>query len=232
MTKKRLIDLSTLLLVLFFIVFIHFVYILNRPFGEKINEKYYHLPKGASATRVANDLQDMQIIVHPVYFTVWLRLIGGSRNLQAGQYELSPQMTLRDLAHLMLNGDVVQHKFTIIEGWNIYDLWRAILISQDLKKIMVKESALFNDDRGRKNLVELEGLFYPETYHFTHGFTDQQLLHRSNEMLENKLKSAWKARAKHLPYRHAIDALIVASLIEKEASLAEEKPIVAVFLSW
>jgi len=167
------------------------------------------------------------LIDNPRFFRWYTRIIGAARRLQAGEYSFEPGMTIEEIVNKMLNGKTVQHKLTIIEGWTFKQLRDAIKTNLQLKHVTlslsVKQLMAKLGDPAKKP----EGLFLPETYFVTKGMTDIDLLREAHRALEAFLQNAWKSRSVGLPYKKPYDALIVASLLEKEASKPEERELIA-----
>jgi UPF0755 protein len=157
----------------------------------------------------------------------WLRLhwrlnLSG-HTLHSGEYQLRSGMTARDLLGLWQRGEVVQYAVTIVEGWNFRQVRAALesmpTIQQTLKDLSDREVM------ARLGHPELhpEGRFFPDTYSFTRGVTDLELLQRALTRLEAVLAEEWLQRSEGLPYRDPYEALIMASIIEKETGVPSER---------
>ncbi|HSR65598.1 MAG TPA: endolytic transglycosylase MltG [Xanthomonadaceae bacterium] len=159
------------------------------------------------------------------------RQLGAAGRIQVGEYALEPGTTPRDLLERMRAGKVISHRFTIVEGWNIRELRAALAKSQPLghKAGELDDAALM---RALGHAGEHpEGRFLPETYAYVRGDSDLDVLRRAHEAMEQALDAAWDARAADLPLRSKDEALILASLVEKETGVADERPQIAgVFL--
>lgn len=147
--------------------------------------------------------------------------------LQAGEYQFNPGTTPLALLEKMARGQVMNHTITFIEGQTFKQMMLAIKkdvsIEHTLKGMSNKQIMKRLGHPGQHP----EGLFYPDTYRFRYGMTDQQILKRSYNAMQKKLLFAWQHRGPDLPYPTPYQALIVASLLEKEAGLAKERPIIA-----
>jgi UPF0755 protein len=140
-------------------------------------------------------------------------------------------MTPRGFLDAIVNGRVIQHKVTLIEGWTFERVRRALtehpkvfqtLTGLDRRRIMERLGFAGRDP---------EGLFFPDTYYFTAGTSDSKLLQRAYRRMEEFLHREWAARDKGLPYKAPYEVLIMASIIEKETSIGSERPeISGVFL--
>ena len=164
---------------------------------------------------------------HPRYFLFLAYIKGATSKLKTGEYQFDPGTTPSQLLDQMLAGKAIFHRFTIVEGWTFQQLISALnnvdFVKHQLKHVS-PEQVLTNLGLPAQNP---EGLFYPATYYFSAGVNDSDLLKWSYQLLEKKLHSAWEHRAEHLPYKTPYQALIVASLVEKETALANERPMIA-----
>ncbi len=147
--------------------------------------------------------------------------------LQAGEYELSGPMTPRRLLLMFARGEVVRYRFTLVEGWNIRDLRKALSAEPNLAHdgAALDDTALMEklDRRG----VSAEGRFLPETYFFTRGSSDVDLLDRAAKAMDEELAKAWAARDDGLPLQSPGELLTLASIVEKETGQASERPQIA-----
>ena len=155
------------------------------------------------------------------------RQLGTGGHIQVGEYALDPGITPAQLLERMRDGKVVLHRFTIVEGWNIRELRAAIGRATPLVQTLheVDDAALMAM-LGREG-VHPEGRFLPETYAYDRGDTDVDLLRRAADDLDRALAAAWEARADDLPLDTPEEALVLASIVEKETGIAEERPLIA-----
>ena len=154
-------------------------------------------------------------------------LTGLSRRLHVGEYKLSAGDTLMTFLDRLERGDVVQRTFTLIEGWNIRDLRMALERAPGLVKTLTGlDDEMLMARLGRPDLHP-EGWFAPDTYFYTAGESDIDILSRAFTRQQSLLESAWQARDASLPYSDAYDVLIMASIVEKETGVASERPEIA-----
>ena len=182
---------------------------------------------GGTAFSLAVQLQAAGLIKRPRLLSWILRLRGDAKRLRAGEYAIAPGDTLAELMARILAGEVVSHWFLILEGSRIADVLAAL--RQEARLIQTLGAA-----RPETLLRELgldagagphgEGWFFPDTYHYTAGDEDRALLLRAHAKMMAELRGAWAQRAPGLPYQTPYEALIAASLIEKETSRAEDRP--------
>ena len=187
---------------------------------------------GSSLSRVAAELGEAGFLRSPTIFKLMARVQGVENSIRTGEYELQPGITPVQLLDKIVNGESVQYRITLVEGWTfeqaLQAIWSADNIVPSLDGLSMAEvSASMN--LGRENP---EGLLYPDTYFYTKGTSDIELLLRASEKLNTVLSDAWAARLGALPYADQYEALTMASIIEKEsASNSERGLIAAVFVS-
>lgn len=187
----------------------------------------YVLKPGASIKTLSYDLYHQGVLDHPNFLILLGYLKNVARKLQAGEYNIAPGTTPSQLLEQIASGRAVFHRFTLIEGWTFKQVLAALnrdthiahmLNTTNPGEIMSKIGAPPRNP---------EGLFMPNTYHYTPGTTDITLLKMSYQKMSAALAKAWENRAANLPYKTPYDALIAASLIEKETSKASERPVIA-----
>ena len=187
----------------------------------------YTIKPGMNPKQVAQDLTQRGILNHPYYFMLEGRLQGNESRLKAGEYLLKPGVTQRQLLELFVAGKVVQHSLTLIEGWSFRQLMDEVVsngtLVQTLSNIDSKTvmAALSVPE------IHPEGRFFPDTYHFPIGMTDIEFLHRAYVRMARVLEEEWQQREAGLPYKTSDEALIMASIIEKETAVAEERAAIA-----
>ena len=164
---------------------------------------------------------------HDLEWKALAKTMGVMPKLQVGDYTVSNGMSPRELLNKLKSGDVIQYRFTIIEGWNIRQLRAALQSDPNLLQL----TAQLNDQDLMIKLdrpgVLAEGRFLPETYHFTGGTSDLDILRRALLALEKAVGDAWAQRQADLPIKTAEELLVLASIIEKETGIAEERPQIA-----
>lgn len=182
---------------------------------------------GSSVHHLITELQQQADMPHSRYFLLLAYVKGATNKLKTGEYQFDPGTTPGQLLDQMLAGKAIFHRFTIVEGWTFQQLISALnnldSIKHQLQQVS-SEQILANLGLPAQNP---EGLFYPATYYFSTGVKDSDLLKWSYQLLKKKLQIAWKQRATHLPYKTPYQALITASLVEKETALAKERPMIA-----
>ncbi len=157
---------------------------------------------------------------------VLARQLRADGKLQVGEYALEPGMSPRELLKAMRDGKVVQRRFTIVEGWNIREL-RAALAATPLKQdVAGLDDAALMKALGRPG-QHPEGRFLPETYQYTRGDSDLDVLKRANAALDKALAAAWAKRRADTVLKTPEEMLVLASIVEKETGIASERPQIA-----
>ncbi|HEY0662734.1 MAG TPA: endolytic transglycosylase MltG [Lysobacter sp.] len=155
------------------------------------------------------------------------RQLGAAGRLQVGEYALEPGTSPRDLLIAMRDGKVLHHRFTIVEGWNIRELRAALAKAKPLKQ----EAATLDDAALMKALGHTgqhpEGRFLPETYLYTSGDSDLDVLQRAHEAMTKALAAAWEQRHPGSVLKTPDEMLTLASIVEKETGIASERPQIA-----
>ena len=192
----------------------------------------YSVPRGATITGIARDLETAGLMESALRLELQARWSGAASRIKAGEYALEPGLTPIGLLDLLVAGTVVQHPFTIVEGWTFRELRRRIAESGAL----VRTLEGLSDEEAMAQLglegTHPEGRFFPETYHFPAGATDVQLLRRAFEAMYSYLQSAWARRDEGLPLSSPDEVLVLASIVEKETGAVEERARIAgVFVS-
>lgn len=180
---------------------------------------------GSGLRTIADELVDRGWINHPYYLIYHARSEGLSTRLKAGEYAVEPGMSLIDLLDRIVTGKVILHNLTVIEGWSYRDLLWAVrahpVLISTLDENHSKPEA-FAQTLGLEE-EHPEGLFYPDTYLFPAGTTDVEFLKRSYRTMADVLANEWEQREADLPYKTPYEALIMASLIEKETGAPHER---------
>jgi len=190
------------------------------------------IPRGSGLPAIVNHLRTRGLTDAPWWY--WRALawqMNASKNLHAGEYPLTPNLTPREFLRRMINGEVIQHKFTIVEGWNFKQLRNAL--TQEVKLQQTLNGVSENEIMRRLGVPDQspEGRFLPETYSFVRGMSDFELLKRAHFAMQQTLDNLWPHREPTLSLTTPDQALILASIVEKETGHAEERPqIASVFL--
>ena len=164
---------------------------------------------------------------HDLEWQLLARRLEAAGRIQVGEYALERGQTPRELLVAMREGDVLDYRFTIVEGWNIRQVRAALARAKPL----VQETAGMDDDALMAALghpgQHPEGRFLPETYVYTRGDSDLDVLGRAHDAMARALDAAWASRADGLPFDTPDEALVLASIVEKETGTAEERARIA-----
>lgn len=184
--------------------------------------------RGASFKDIVRDLRNRKATdASPLYWRLLVMQMHASGRLHAGEYALRTGMSPRDLIADMAAGKVMQRNFTIVDGWTVADLRRALAAVDTL----THDTADLDDAALMKRLgaedEHPEGRFLPETYAYVKGDTDSAILKRAYVAMSRTLDEAWRKRAPDLPLATPYEALILASIVEKETGRADERPRIA-----
>ncbi len=168
--------------------------------------------------------------VEPELFIAMTRILNLQSEVKSGNYEFKTGITPYDLLQKMVRGDVNEYVATIIEGWSFKRMRAEI----DANPAVKHDTAGMSDadlltaiGATETGLANAEGLFFPDTYLFDKDTSDLDLYRRAYKLMKLRLNEAWSARAPGLPYKTPYEALIMASLIEKETGKASDRPLVA-----
>jgi len=183
--------------------------------------------KGSSFRRVASRLALDGVLDKPDWLAFYVRIRQLGHLLKAGEYQLDPGVTPRQLLEQLIAGKSITYNFTIIEGSTFSQLKAALAQSAHLSHQI--EGLSDGEVMLQLGLVDKhpEGMFLADTYQFQRGMSDLDLLRRAAKLLQSELDSAWQGRAEKLPYKSAYEALIMASIVEKETGLSSERPLIA-----
>ena len=176
---------------------------------------------------MAQSLYQEKLIKHPHLFRWMARLEGKAGHLKAGEYIINPDMTAQQILNKIARGEYVSYALTLPEGWTLGKIRVAIEVQPNLKQTLGVISNEDIADEFKSIHKNPEGLFFPETYVFSWGVSDRDILKLAYQKMESVLNQLWEGRAPGLPYHSSYEALIVASLIENEAKREGEKPLIA-----
>jgi UPF0755 protein len=187
---------------------------------------------GASLRAILMALQRQGALRQARLVEIYLRLHGALPRLQSGTYELAPHASAREVLEQLIAGRVVLESVTVVEGWSFAQMRRALDAHPALAHQLSGLSAPQIMDALGHAGQDAEGRFFPDTYRFAAGTSDRKILERAYERMQAELDSAWLDRAANLPLATADEALILASIVEKETAREDERPkVAAVFIN-
>lgn len=187
----------------------------------------FEIAPGTGLRGAIDQLERAGVRVRRNEFEFLARALKRERGIKAGSYELTQATTPRQLLDKLTRGDVTQAELRLIEGWTFAQFRAVLNESADLRH----DTAALNDQEllARLQATEThpEGLFFPDTYLFARGSSDLAVLRRSYRAMQRHLKSEWEGREEKLPYASIYEALVMASIIEKETGRETERDQVA-----
>jgi UPF0755 protein len=182
---------------------------------------------GTSPKAIAQAVAAAGAHTSPTLLYAWFRLSGQSRQMRAGSYEISPDTSPKRLLNMLVRGEETLRTVTIVEGWN----WRQV------RQALAKSEHLQPDSRGMADeavMAQLgrpgvapEGRFYPDTYAYAKGASDLAVLKRAMLSMDKHLQQAWDGRQAGVSVQSAEEALILASIVEKETGKGADRPLIA-----
>jgi len=203
---------------------------LNQPFDLPSPTVDLSIEPGVSAREIAQAVADAGVPVNATLLHAWFRLSGQSRQIRAGSYELDRQTTPRSLLQKLVRGEEALRSVTLVEGWTFRQVREALGKADQLKP---ESQALSPDDimnQLGKPGVPAEGHFFPDTYTYSKGSSDLKVLQRAMRAMDKKLAAAWALRDPKSPLKSPEEALVLASIVEKETGSPGDRPgIAAVF---
>ena len=202
-------------------------YWLTTPIAALGAPRSFVIPAGASLTSVAQDLHRQGLLDRPWIWIRHARRLGVTTRIHSGEYELPPGSTPARLLERFVAGEVLLHALTIPEGWT---LRQALALIRHHPAVAAGPADLPDTEFWQRVGIDgrqPEGLFFPDTYLFARGTSDGEILRLAHRRLEQELSAAWERRAPGLPLATPYEALILASLIEKETGAPGERAVIS-----
>lgn len=186
-------------------------------------EELLEVPKGTTPNRTFLRMEADGVIKDAFWLRVYWRFNLPKQPLHSGEYRMTPGMTVEGLIDLWKRGEMVQYSLTLVEGWNFHQVRAALAKEEKLEQTLkgLSDSQVM-DKLGHSGIFP-EGRFFPDTYRFVRGMTDAELLKTAYQRLDDVLAKEWSQRAADLPYTGPYQALIMASLVEKETGVPQER---------
>lgn len=210
------------------VVWRHYRAFADAPLALGTEEAIIEVRLGTPFVRIVRLLQERGYTdAHPLLWRALAWEMGVMDGLHAGEYSLGHGLTPRTLLQRMARGDVVQHRFTIVEGWTFRELRLALAQESALAQTLGGASDAEIMARLGRDGMHPEGRFLPETYAFPKGRSDLDLLDRAAQAMDKALAAAWASRASDVPLQRPDELLVLASVVEKETGRAEERARIA-----
>lgn len=202
---------------------------LDKPLALPTSGLEFSLEKGGSLSSMVYALHSQSVLESPRPLLIYSRITGRGSDVAAGEYWLQSGLTPRGLLKMLERGEVQYHQLTLVEGWNLRQVLAAVRAHSRLKQTIPKSeksvSAKLLDVEFDKPVFE--GMLFPDTYHFHGKTTDREFLVQAYQRLQKVLNEEWLDRAEGLPYQTPYEALIMASLVEKETGDPSERAEIA-----
>lgn len=200
---------------------------LTEPVAVPAEGYLFTVPAGASLRVVAQQLARDGVIDDPYMLRIMGRLDGTAARIKAGEYRVPASATPRQLVQMLVDGAVVQHSLTIVEGWTFQQMMDVVRGHPALEQTL--------DGKTGEEIMSMlgepdthpEGMFYPDTYHFPRGTADIDFLRRAHRIMQQRLEEVWAKRSADLPLKNPYEALVLASLIERETAVSNERTRIA-----
>ena len=186
------------------------------------NNYQLNVERGASLINIVNRLANDGVLQSPALLLAYAR-ITDKTNIKSGYYELRPPLSHKQLLDKLVDGDIKQYALALIEGWTVKQVMQKLNTTENLVKVLggkIPESIAFEGDSP-------EGWLFPDTYNFDKSVSDEQLVRKAYARMKTVLAEEWANRADDLPYKNSYEALIMASIIERETAVDSEREQIA-----
>ncbi len=197
--------------------------VIGSPLAVSTQGTLFEIAPGSALTTIANELADKQILQNPRIFRWYAQLKGYAGSIRAGEYNIEPGTTARGLLDKFVSGDVQLYSFTIVEGWTYRDLIAALAVHPAVEQSVTVEDWPRLFESFMTSTTHPEGMFLPETYRFPKRTKDIDVLRQAFDLLTETLDTEWTNRDQGLPLGSPYEALVLASIIEKETARADER---------
>ena len=196
----------------------------NKPLSLTDEEVQLVVEPGMHFKQITHLLVEAGVVKEILPWQIFGRLSGVSSSIKAGEYTFQANLSPVQLLNKLIKGSTVQFAITVVEGWTFNQMWEEVNKHEKIKQVAKTKQELLE-------LLEIEkhpeGLFYPDTYHFPAGTTNVEFFQRAHEYMEGVLQEEWANRDKDTNLKTADEVLILASIIEKETSVDDERELVA-----
>lgn len=200
----------------------------KKPIEVSPENEVFLIKPGESSSLIVRRMQEKGFISDIYLVKIYLRYKGLEKKFQAGEYRLSDSMSAEDVIDTFVQGKTLKYNITIPEGWNLKQLLAELREKENIVNTLQPDI----DEHSLARFLKLkeshaEGLFFPDTYQYTSGETDVEFLQRLYYRMSQVLQDQWKQRMEKLPLKTPYEALILASIIEKETGVASERQEIA-----
>ena len=198
----------------------------NQPLSLAYSTVEFTLDKSNQGKSVAQQVVDAGVQTQPNLLQLWFRLSGDARKIKAGSYELEAGVTPRSLLKKLVSGDQAFKTVILVEGWTFDQVREALSKAEHLRQETRGLSSEIIMEKLGKPGLKPEGRFFPDTYTYTKGNSDWVVLKSALQAMNKNLDAAWEMRAGDSPLKSADDALILASIVEKETGSKADRAMV------
>lgn len=188
---------------------------------------YIEIEKGDSLNRIIDKLLAQKLAVKPFWFKVIALQKNALKKLKTGEYEITSGLTVPQIIALFVQGKTKQHAITFPEGWSFKEILHELEKNPNLEHSLNGVGFDGVMSKLKANAQSPEGLFFPDTYFFEKHTTDLSVLKRAYDKMQQVLQQEWLKKAENLPFKSPYEALILASIVEKETGAAAERPLIA-----
>ena len=203
------------------------VWWLNQPMDTRQATLDLSIEPGTTPKSIAQAVVDAGALTSPTLLYAWFRVSGQSRQMRAGSYEIAPGTTPQRLLNMLVRGEESLRTVTIVEGWNWRQVRQALAKAESLKP----DSGVLSDEALMAQLgrpgVAPEGRFYPDTYSYAKGSSDLAVLQRAMKAMDKHVQQAWALRLPDASLKSPEEALILASIVEKETGKGSDRPLIS-----
>jgi UPF0755 protein len=204
-----------------------FTYWAKQPITSGQSSIDFAVAPGSSVGAAAQQIASAGVPVDPFLFALLARVTGKSSRIKAGSYELKPNTSPRGLLTQLVRGEFAEEAVTIIEGWTFRQMRQTLAAAPNLRHDTAELSDQALMAEVAPQFKQPEGLFFPDTYRFAKGASELSIYRQAHRAMMERLKAAWDARDPSLPYTSPYQALIMASIVEKETGQKSERGMIA-----
>ncbi|MDZ4200875.1 MAG: endolytic transglycosylase MltG [Gallionella sp.] len=203
------------------------VYYAYRPLPLPVTPFEFELKQGSPLKAMARDMRQAGLLEQDWPFVWLVRLLGKSSQIKAGNYALTRAVSPLELLQILTKGEVILKQVSVIEGWTFRQMRAALDASPDITHDTLGWSDAEIMQRIGAAESHPEGLFFPDTYNFAAGSSDLTIYKRAYLTMQQRLQEAWDARMQDLPLQTSYQALILASIVEKETGTESDRAMIA-----
>ncbi|OBV38761.1 endolytic transglycosylase MltG [Janthinobacterium psychrotolerans] len=204
-----------------------FAYWAQQPITTEGEAIAFAIAPGSGAHAAGQQILDAGIPIEPLLFNLLARIEGKTSKIKAGSYELKPGTSPQRLITQLVRGEFAQESLTIIEGWTFRQMRQVMAVHPGLKHDTAQLSDRELMAKISPEYAQPEGLFFPDTYLFAKGASEMQIFKQAHVAMIARLAEAWDKRDPALPYKNPYEALIMASIVEKETGQKSERAMIA-----